>query len=208
MGMRHRTAPHAPLHAIRYDKDIISMHRSLSLFAAGLGLAALVPTLAVAHAASSGYTTLKHAGYDTAYRSTWAVKDLPGRTVFHDRDAALFPTVTAFVSPDGNASVILGARRGRDSAAQVGTIERVALSTTHAGYHTVKGYAQTTTQIAARTYTVAGITFASSSDRVSELVYATSMGGRTFYFFVAVDGKASSQEARDAGVIVGATQAR
>ncbi len=184
------------------------MHRSLSLLAAGLGLAALTPTLGVAHAASSGYITLNHTGYATAYRSTWAVKDLAGRAVFHDGDAALFPTVTAFVAPDGNASVILGARQGRDSAARVGTIERVALSRTHAGYRTVKGYTQTTTQIAARTYIVAGVTFASPSDRVSEFVYATSMGGRTFYFFVAVDGKASSQEARDAGVILGATQAR
>jgi len=184
------------------------MQCSLLLLATGLGVAALAPVASVAHAASSGYTTLNHTGYTTVYRSTWTAQDMAGRAAFQSRNAARFPTVTVFTPPDGNAGVVLGARQGRDSAAQVRTIERESLlHKTHVGYQTVKGYTQTTQRINAHTYVVASITFASRSDRVSEAAYSTFMGGQTFYVFVVVDSKASAQEARDAVVILSATTA-
>jgi len=170
-----------------------------------------------ASSTASSYTMLTHSGYTTMYRSTWAVKDIPGRTVFHDGDAALFPTVTAFVAPNGNAGVFLAVRQGRDNAAQLGTNERVALTQAHAhdaGSRVMTGYTQTTEQVAGHTYVVGAVTVApprtatSPSDRVSEFVYATSLGGRTFYVLVGASSKASRQDGQDADMIVGATRAR
>ncbi len=184
------------------------MYRSRLLLAASLGLAALVPSLGVAHAASSGYRTLTRADYTTMYAPAWTVKDRAGRAIFHDRDAGLFPTVTEFGSPDQNAAVVIGVRRGRDGASQVATIEHAALSDAHTGYRAKGGYQVTTKQIAGHTYIVTSLTYASASDRVNEFVYATSMGGRTYYFFLALDGQASAKDELDAGVIVGATRPR
>ncbi len=183
------------------------MNRIVSSVVAGAaGLAVLLPSSGVAHAATT-YKTLAGPGFTSQYPSTFQTGSLTGKATFHDADAALFPTLVGVQSPDGTVSVLIGSRAGHDSTSRASTIEKTAFTDLPPGYKRQGSVQQSTKKIGSSSYLISGDTLVSSKESLARFVYSTMLGKRTFYFFLTATSKATVAEQQGIGYVVGATRA-
>lgn len=175
-----------------------------SIVVGAIGLAVLLPSAGVAHAATS-YKTLKGPGFSTLYPSTYQTGSLTGKNTFHDADAALFPTLVGVASPDGAASILIGSRTGHDSTSKASTIEKTAFTDLPSSYKRSGSVSQTTKKIGLHSYLVSSDTLVSGKHILARFIYSTTLGQRTFYFFLTVTDKATTAEQQGIGYVLGAT---